>query len=69
MKFLFAVIHSEAVSRVDNPDDSVGLFKVIPPVRTQRALSADIPYSSVKRRFQFTPITTHRYSEYNWEGC
>ena len=43
MEFLFAIFHSEAVPGIHNPDDSIGLFKVVSPVRTKRALSADIP--------------------------
>ena len=43
MKFLFTIFHSKAVSGVHNPDDCVGLLKVVSPVWTKRALAANIP--------------------------
>ena len=68
MEFLFAVIHPETVSGVDDPDDSVCLFKVVPPVGTQGALSADIPCALLNNAPDYVPMTTHIYSEYSW-GC
>ena len=43
MELLFAIFHPKPISRVDNPNDSIGLLKVVPPVRTKRALPANIP--------------------------
>jgi len=43
VKLLFTILHSKAISGVDNPDDGVGLFKVVSPVRAKRALPANVP--------------------------
>lgn len=43
MELLFAVVHSHAISRVDDPDEGVGLFKVVTPVGSQGPLAADVP--------------------------
>lgn len=43
MQLFLAILHAHAVARVDDPDERVGLFEVISPVRPQRALSADVP--------------------------
>ena len=39
-----AVAQPEPVGRVDNPDQGVGLFKVIAPVAAQRLLPANVPF-------------------------
>lgn len=39
-----AVLQSTRIRAVYNPDNSVGLLEVIPPVRTKRALAANIPH-------------------------
>jgi hypothetical protein len=67
MEFLFTIFHSKAVSGVDNPDESVGLFKVVSPVRTERALPTNIPCILLNNALTPVSITTHRYSKYNWK--
>jgi len=43
VEFMFAVGHAHAVAGVDDPDERVGLLKVVPPVGPERALAADVP--------------------------
>ena len=46
VQLLLAVAHAHAVARVDDPDERVGLLEVVAPVGPQRALAADVPFSS-----------------------
>jgi hypothetical protein len=43
VQLLPAVVDAQTVRCVDYPDQGVGLFKVVSPVRAQRLLSADVP--------------------------
>ena len=43
VQLVLAILESEFVSRVHDPDKSVGLFKVIAPVRSDCGLTANIP--------------------------
>lgn len=42
-QFFSAVFHTNRIAAVDHPDDGIGLFKVVPPVRSQGTLTAHIP--------------------------
>lgn len=39
-----AVVDAQPVGRVDDPDERIGSFKVVPPVRPQSLLAAHVPY-------------------------
>lgn len=43
MQFSFCVFESEFIGAVDNPDDSISLFEVIPPVGSNGFLSSHVP--------------------------
>ena len=43
MEFGSAVMDTESVCGIDNPDETVRLFKVVFPVGTQGLLSPDVP--------------------------
>jgi len=45
MQFLFAVLHTHSVTRIDYPNYRIRLLKVVSPIWTERPLSADIPCS------------------------
>jgi hypothetical protein len=47
-QFLPTIIDPQAIGCIDNPDQRVSLFKVIPPVRSQGLLAADIPFNMGK---------------------
>lgn len=47
MKLLLAIIHPEPITRIDNPNYSIGLLKIISPVGPKRPLTSDIPFISV----------------------
>merc|ERR1711862_288424 len=42
-EFVFAILKSEFVSRVNDPDQSVSGFKVVAPVRANRCLTTNTP--------------------------
>ena len=65
MEFLFTIFHSKTVHRVDDPDESVSLFKVVSPVRSERALSTDIPCVLLNDALSPVSMATYRYSKYN----
>lgn len=65
MEFLFAISGSKTVPGVDNPDNSVGLFKVVSPVRTKGTLPANIPCVLLNNALSSVSTTTYRYSKYN----
>ena len=44
LKLLLAVLKSELVSAVNDPDESISLLKVISPVRADGGLTSDIPH-------------------------
>jgi len=44
MKFRPAIIESEPVGCVNDPDEGVGLFKIVSPVTAECFLAAHIPY-------------------------
>ena len=48
MQFLFAVLQSTFVRRIDDPDESVGGLEVVPPVRAKTLLAADVPHVEVE---------------------
>jgi len=43
MQLLTAIVHAQPIPGVDNPHNGIGLFKVILPIRSQGALTTDIP--------------------------
>lgn len=43
VELLLAILHAHAVSRVDHPDQRVGLLKIVPPIWTESPLTTDIP--------------------------
>lgn len=44
VEFLSAVLDPQPVRRVDDPDQRVGLFKVVAPVRAEGLLAAYVPF-------------------------
>ena len=43
MKFSLGIFESKFIWAVNDPDDSVGLFKIVPPIGSDGSLSSDIP--------------------------
>ena len=43
VELFFTVLHAHPVTGVDDPDQRICLFKVVAPVRSQGALTADVP--------------------------
>jgi hypothetical protein len=43
MELFFAVSHAQPVSRVYDPNQSIGLFEVVSPIRPDCSLAAHIP--------------------------
>jgi hypothetical protein len=67
MQLVPAIAHAHAVARVDDPHNRVRLLEVVPPVRAQRALAADVPcrrtrWSAPGRREGGRRTVTHRCS-------
>jgi hypothetical protein len=48
MQLLLAILKSSSIGRIDDPDESVRRFKVIPPIRSKRLLTADVPNVQVE---------------------
>jgi hypothetical protein len=44
MKFLLAVFHAHPISRIDDPNERVCLLEIVPPIWTEGALSAYVPW-------------------------
>jgi len=65
VELFFTIFHSKTVPRVDDPDESVSLFKVVSPVRTKRALSTNIPCVSLNDVLSPVSMMTYKYSKYN----
>ena len=47
MKFRPAIVESESVGCVNDPDERVSLFKVVSPVTAECFLATHIPYSII----------------------
>lgn len=47
MELFPAVIEARAIRRIDDPDDRVSRFKVVPPVRSETALAANVPFIGI----------------------
>lgn len=43
MKLFLAVIHSNLVSTIDDPNETISRLEIVPPIRSNRLLSSDIP--------------------------
>jgi len=43
MQLVSAVVDAQPVRRINYPDESIGLFKVVSPIRPQRLLASYVP--------------------------
>ena len=47
MELLFTITHSHTITRVNDPDNRIRLFKVVSPIWSKGALAAHIPCSQL----------------------
>lgn len=50
VQFVSAVVNPQSIRRIDDPDQRIRLLKVVPPVRPQRFLAANVPCSISMQR-------------------
>ena len=43
VEFGFGILKSEFIGAIDDPNNSIGLFEVVPPVGPDGSLSSDVP--------------------------